>query len=104
MRILLAAPILLLLVLFALSNQQTVRLGIWPTDFAVDAPLSLTVLVAMAAAFVLGAAARRRARRAEYQARLLEAQVQQLQARLKTPPAAAPFVPASRAASLQISA
>jgi putative membrane protein len=93
MRALIAAPFLLLLVLFVLSNPQPVRLGLWPTDLTIAPPLSLAVLVAMAAAFLLGAvmlwidalAARRRARRAEYAQRLLEAQVQELKARLAGP-------------------
>ncbi|SRR5260370_41526018 len=90
MRALIAAPFLLLLVLFALSNSQTVRFGLWPTDYSLEAPLSIAVLVAMAIAFMLGAltlwvsaaAGRRRARRAEHAQRLLEAQVQELKARL----------------------
>ena len=94
MRALIAVPFLLLLVLFALSNPQPVRLGLWPTDISISPPLSIAVLVAMAAAFLLGAvmlwidalAARRRARRAEYAQRLLEAQVQGLKARLTAPP------------------
>jgi uncharacterized integral membrane protein len=94
MRALIAAPFLLLLVLFVLSNSQPVRLGLWPTDLSIAPPLSITVLVAMAAAFLLGAvmlwidalAARRRARRAEYAQRLLEAQLQELKARLAGPP------------------
>ena len=93
MRALIAAPFLLLLVLFVLSNSQPVRLGLWPTDLSIAPPLSITVLVAMAAAFLLGAvmlwidalAARRRARRAEYAQRLLEAQLQELKARLAGP-------------------
>ena len=93
-RALLAAPLLLLLVLFALSNSQPVRLGLWPTDLSLQLPLSIAVLVAMGGAFLLGAlmlwvealAARRRARRAEYAQRLLEAQVQELKARLTGPP------------------
>jgi uncharacterized integral membrane protein len=93
-RALIAAPLLLLLVLFALSNSQPVRLGLWPTDLSLEPPLSIAVLVAMGGAFLLGAlilwvealAARRRARRAEYAQRLLEAQVQELKARLTGPP------------------
>ena len=89
-----AAPFLLLLVLFALSNSQPVRLGLWPTDFTIAPPLSIAILVAMAGAFLLGAlmlwievlGARRRARRAEYAQRLLEAQVQELKARLAGAP------------------
>lgn len=96
-RILFAAPLLFLLVLFALSNPQTVQLGIWPTDFAIEAPLSIAILVAMAAAFLIGAAmlwfaaiaARGRARRAEREARMLNAQVRELQARLAVPSAVA---------------
>ena len=99
-RILFGAPILVLLILFALSNPQIVRMGIWPTDFAVDLPLSLAILGAMAVAFVLGAltlwfsvvAARGRARRAEREKRMLDAQVRELQARLAAP--APPFQPA----------
>jgi uncharacterized integral membrane protein len=93
LHILITVPLLLLLVLFALSNSQPVRLGLWPTDLALESPLSLAVLAAMAAAFLLGAlmlwsevlGARRRARRAEYAQRLLEAQVQELRARLDGP-------------------
>ena len=94
LRILIAAPLLLLLVSFALSNSAPVRLGLWPTDFSIAPPLSIAILVAMAVAFLLGAlflwvealALRRRARRAEYAQRLLEAQVQELKARLAGPP------------------
>ena len=92
-RIVLAAPLLFLLVLFALSNPQPVRLGIWPTDFAIEMPLSIAILVAMALAFLLGAAmlwfaavgARGRARRAEREKRMLDGQVRELQARLAVP-------------------
>ena len=93
MRALLAAPFLLLMVLFALSNPQPVKLGLWPTDYSVEAPLSLTVLVAMGAAFLIGSfmtwfgvfGARRRARRAERKSRMLDAQVKELKARTPSP-------------------
>lgn len=93
LRFLIAAPFLLLLVLFALSNPQPVEFKLWPTDYALWFPLSLAVLIAMGVAFVLGAlllwmsalGARRRAWRAEYQARLLEAQVKDLKAKLAAP-------------------
>src|ERR1700692_4239979 len=88
MRFLIAIPLLLVVVLFALSNTQNVHLGLWPlpADFAVDAPLSIIVLAGMAIAFMLGAlelwftalGARRRARRAEHQVKLLAAQGQGL--------------------------
>jgi len=95
MRLLIALPLLLLLVLFALSNRQPVSLYVWPTDYAATLPLSLAVLAAMAIAFLAGGflvwvselVQRRRARRAEHTIRLLEAQVQELKARLpETPP------------------
>jgi putative membrane protein len=101
MLFLIVAVILCLpLVLFALSNTDIVRLGLWPTDYAIDVHLSLAILVAMAIAFLLGAlvvwvselSQRRRARRAERTIRLLEAQIQALQARtaasMSLPPAA----------------
>ncbi len=87
------------LVLFALSNTEMVRLGIWPTDYSLEVHLSLAILIAMAFAFLLGAmvvwvselSQRRRARRAERSVRLLEAQIEALKARAATsisPPAA----------------
>jgi len=97
-RALLFAPLLFLLVLFALSNPQPVKLGLWPTDLTVDIPLSITVLLAMAAAFVLGAlllwfsvvGTRLRARRAEQKVRMLEAQVAELKTRMAQPVTALP--------------
>jgi uncharacterized integral membrane protein len=94
MRLLITLPLLLLLVLFALSNRQPVSLHIWPTDYAATLPLSLAVLGSMAVAFLAGGllvwvselVQRRRARRAEHAVRLLEAQVQELKARLAEPP------------------
>lgn len=96
-RALIFAPLLFILVLFALSNPQPVRLGLWPTDLTVDIPLSITVLLAMAVAFVLGAlllwlsavGARLRARRAEHAVRMLEAQVKELKARVSPVPSSA---------------
>jgi uncharacterized integral membrane protein len=81
------------LVLFALSNTEVVRLGLWPTDYGIDVHLSIAILVAMAIAFLLGAlvvwlaelSQRRRARRAERTIRLLEAQIATLQARTPSP-------------------
>jgi uncharacterized integral membrane protein len=80
-------------VLFALSNTEIVRLGLWPTDYGIDVHLSIAILVAMAIAFLLGAlvvwiselSVRRRARRAERTVRLLEAQIQALQVRIAPP-------------------
>jgi putative membrane protein len=78
------------LVLFALSNTEVVRLGLWPMDYGLEMHLSLAILVAMAIAFLLGAlvvwlselAQRRRARRAERTVRLLEAEIEALKARV----------------------
>lgn len=89
MRFLIALLLLLPLVSFALSNKTPVRLGMWPTDFALEVPLSLAVIGGMAIAFLAGAllvwvselALRRRARHAEQMVRLLEAQVEELRAR-----------------------
>ena len=87
----LALPVLLLLVLFALTNTQPARLGLWPTDLSITVPVSLAVLGAMAATFFLGAlaiwprivGARGRVRRAERAQRLLEAQVAEQKAALE---------------------
>lgn len=78
------------LVLFALSNTEIVRLGLWPLDYGLEVHLSVAILGAMAIAFFLGALVvwmsalkqRRRARRAEHLVRLLEAQIDDLKARV----------------------
>jgi lipopolysaccharide assembly protein A len=93
MRLLIALPFLLLLVLFALSNREPVPLRIWPADYTLVLPLSLAVIGGMAVAFLAGGlmvwmsalAQRRRARKAEQTVRLLEAQVQELKTRLPQP-------------------
>lgn len=77
-----AAIVVLLIVVFALSNRQLVNLGMWPTGYVWEVPLSLAVLAVAALFFVGGAllggsgalSARRRARRAEAALRLAEAQ------------------------------
>jgi putative membrane protein len=87
------APVLLLLVLFTLSNRAPTELTFWPTDFSLVLPLSLVILAAMGLAFLLGGVLvwlsclgqRRRARRAEQAVRLLEEQVQALKTRLPVP-------------------
>lgn len=101
MRVLIAVPLLLLLVLFALSNTAPVRIGLWPTDFAIEVPLSLAVLAGMGAAFLLGGlivwtsalAQRRRARRAEAEVRMLDEQVTELKARLAQANPGVPTLP-----------
>jgi uncharacterized integral membrane protein len=91
LRILLVLPFLILLVAFALSNPQPVTLGIWPTDFTLEVPVSIAILVASGLFFFLGAlfvwfgavAARGRHKRAERRAAALEAEL-----RMHTAPAA----------------
>jgi uncharacterized integral membrane protein len=83
LRFIVLLPFLIVLVAFALSNQQTVTLGIWPTDVTVEAPVSISVLIAAGVFFFLGAlfvwfgslATRRRAARAESRAEWLETQL-----------------------------
>ena len=89
-RLIIGVPLILLLVLFALSNVEPVSLGLWPTDYAVQVPLSVAVLVGAAIAFLVGGllvwltelGQRRRARRAEDTVRVLEARLEETQARL----------------------
>ena len=88
MRILLAVPVLIILVAFALSNRQVVQLGLWPTDITLNAPLSITILVASGLFFIVGALmtwgagvmTASRARQAERTVRQLEAEVRALKA------------------------
>ena len=109
MRFLIAVPVLLLLVLFALSNKQVVQLGLWPTDISVDAPLSVAVLVASGVFFVAGAlmtwggtlALRGRARRAEMAVTQLQAQLKQMKTR---PAPVAPIMPARTALPMPVTA
>jgi lipopolysaccharide assembly protein A len=74
---------------FALSNMDPVRLGLWPTDYTIDVPISLAILTGMALGFLVGGllvwvaelGQRRRARRAERTVRLLQAKLDEVQAR-----------------------
>jgi uncharacterized integral membrane protein len=101
LRTLFLFPIVVLLVLFALSNETMTRFGLWPTDYSVNLPLSLAMLGAMGATFVLGGltayvsvmSARRRARRAERAVRALEREVNALQSRLAPKPPEGSLLP-----------
>ncbi len=83
LRFLILLPFLIVLVAFALSNPQPVPLGLWPTDFSVEVPVSLAILASSGLFFFLGAlfvwfgsvAARTRHRRSERRARALEAEL-----------------------------
>ena len=94
MRLIIGIPLLALVVVFALSNTQPVRLGLWPTDYAVDVPLSVAVLCGMAIAFLAGGLVvwlgalgqRRRVKDAEHAVKLLEAQVAQLRGGMRAGP------------------
>ncbi len=84
LRFLLALPGLSVMVAFALSNPEPVRLGMWPFETTVELPLSVAILAVGAIFFMFGAllvwvpglSARVRARRAEQRAARLEAQLQ----------------------------
>ena len=88
MRVLLAAPLLFILILFALSNKQAVELGLWPTDIQVELPVSIAVLAIAGLFFLFGALVawsgtlteRTRAKRAEATVRQLEAQLASVRA------------------------
>jgi uncharacterized integral membrane protein len=99
--LLLAAPLLLILVLFAVSNTAPVALQFWPFDIAWEMPLAGAVLGAAFLAFLLGALLawgsglhyRARARKLQHAARLLEAELADLRGRQATPvPNTAPAV------------
>lgn len=83
-------PLLLLMVLFALSNTGPVLLDLFPFGhLPFGVPLSIVVLAAMGLGFLLGGLRlwftalhhQRAARRAEEKMRLLEARHQELRAR-----------------------
>lgn len=112
----LLAPLLLLLVLFGLSNRQEVAIRLWPFDLAWVAPLSVAMLVFAAVAFLFGALVtwvaalqyRRRARRLEEAARVLEAELAELRGRLAreagpVPPPAAGTTPSGTGSLVRLS-
>ncbi len=84
LRLLLTIPLLVVLVIFALSNRASVTLSFLGYETAM--PLSIAVLLAAGVFFVLGAVVvwigelrqRRRARRAEQRVAVLEEQIASL--------------------------
>jgi uncharacterized integral membrane protein len=88
-RLVVGVPLLLLMVLFALSNTGPVQLNLFPLGrLPFEVPLSVVILAAMGLGFFLGGLRvwftalhhRRAARRAEEAVRLLEARHQELRA------------------------
>ena len=87
--LILLLPVLVVLVLFGLSNRQEVALSLWPFDLAWMVPVSTAMLVLAAVAFLFGAAVtwasalswRRQARRYREAARTLEAELSEHRAR-----------------------
>jgi lipopolysaccharide assembly protein A len=98
LRWIIGIPLLLLMILFALSNTQPVRLGLFPTDLSIEVPLSVAILVALGVGFFCGGLRvwiaalrhRRAAKRAEEKVRVLEARHQEMKARSPVPAALAP--------------
>lgn len=89
-RLVVGIPLLVLMVVFALSNTEPVRLGLFPLGrLPFEVPLSVAILAALGLGFFLGGLRlwftalhhRRAARRAEEAVRLLEAKHQELKAR-----------------------
>ena len=81
-------PLAVLVVLFMLSNPQSIELRLWPFDLAWTASAAIAVLSIAAVAFLLGAfiawaaalPARRRGRAAERRVVELEARITSLSA------------------------
>ena len=81
-------PLAVLVVLFMLSNPQSIELRLWPFDVAWTASAAIAVLSIAAVAFLLGAfiawaaalPARRRGRAAERRVGELEARITSLNA------------------------
>ena len=44
----------LVLALFAVSNRESVALGLWPVPFLVEIPLYVAMLAALAVGFMIG--------------------------------------------------
>lgn len=78
--LLIGLPVMVVVVLFAISNRQLVEVGFWPLPVIVEVPAYILGLCTMAFGFILGVVAtwisggstRHRARLAEGKARRLE--------------------------------
>jgi uncharacterized integral membrane protein len=88
LRLILLLPVLVVLVLFGLSNREEVELHLWPLDFTWAVPLSTAMLVFAAVFFLFGALVawtaglhyRTRARRSARAAQVLEAELNEYRA------------------------
>jgi uncharacterized integral membrane protein len=95
LKALLALVILLVLVVFLLSNRDGVALGFWPFGSFVTVPLGAVVLVALVVGFLAGLAAHLPKRlNASRRARRAEKRVKELEGKLAAPAApASPVLP-----------
>ncbi|PZR11756.1 MAG: DUF1049 domain-containing protein [Azospirillum brasilense] len=111
-RWLLIGPLLIVLVLFALSNTAPVPVRFWPFDLAWETPLAVAVLSVSALAFLLGAlvtwmtslGARRRARHLAQTVRQLESELAQLRAQVARQVPEGSDVPGRRPAKVALPA
>jgi uncharacterized integral membrane protein len=99
---LVTVPVTLLLIVFALSNRESVHVTFWPFPAYVEAPLYLVVLLAALIGFLFGElfawiggrSWRREARRRRRRTEALERELAATQAQLR--PAAEGPIPGSR--------
>lgn len=93
---LIAAPLIVIAVLFALSNRDFVDLQIWPLPFVLPAPVYLVALGGLAVGFFAGGfvawfgagRSRARARAAERAVRARDVELEELRRRVKEAEAA----------------
>ncbi len=102
---LIGLPLAILVVLFALSNRQTMTVGLWPFDEGLALPAFLAVLLPLLAGFLAGfllalarglghrRAARRHGKRADTLQRELDALRAQAPATTAVPPTPVPTTP-----------
>ncbi|AIB10658.1 hypothetical protein ABAZ39_01215 [Azospirillum argentinense] len=87
--LIIAVPIALAAVLFAISNRGLVTLSLWPLPFTLEVPVYLATLVALVIGFLAGGVVawnaqrrhRRRARRSSDRVSYLERELKETQAR-----------------------
>lgn len=105
-RFILVIPILFILIVFAASNPTPVTIALWPTHWAVTAPLSVATLAIACIFFIAGAflvwvpaqGVRLRAGMSGRRVSKLEAQVERLQSELSARKSAASSAAAAAAA------